>query len=152
MKLDVKPTLVIIGTLIIGMVLGALSWSALMRHRMEHLHGMMGHGGFQQSLISAIGSMSSEQRVVVEGVIGRTFQRMDSTINAGKSQIDSMIVTMNARLDSVLTPEQRASLRREIGNRPRGPNGPPFGGPHQGGPPPDGPNGGRFGQPPPPPR
>jgi len=135
MKLDVKPTLVIIGTLIIGMILGALSLSVFMRYRMERLHGMMGHGGFQQSLMEAIGPMSAAQRAAVEEEIRKSSVGIDSTMNAGRGQIDAMIDSMNVRLDSLLTPEQRARVHREIGNRPHGHGGPPFGEPPPGGPP-----------------
>jgi hypothetical protein len=150
MKLDVKPALVIIGTLIIGMILGALSLSVFLRNRMDRLHGMMERGGFQQTLIEAIGPMNAAQRSVVEGEIRQSFLRIDSTMNASRTQIDTMIDSLNVRLDSLLTPDQRARLQREIGNRHRGRGGPPFGGPPHGGPPHDGPSHGGAREPFPP--
>ncbi|HEY3296708.1 MAG TPA: hypothetical protein VGL38_14855 [bacterium] len=139
MKLEPKPALVVIGTLLIGMALGALLLSVVMRFRMERLHHMMGHGGFQQSLIEAIGPMNDTQRTAVEEEIRQSSVRIDSTMNASRGQIDAMIDSMNVRLDSLLTPEQRTRLHQEIGRRPHGRGGPPFGGPRFGGlPPPDG--------------
>jgi hypothetical protein len=113
MKLDFKPTLVVIGTLLIGIILGALTLSVFMRYRMDRLRGMAGPRGFQHSLIAAIGPMSEAQRTLVEEEVRRSSVRIDSTMNASRSQIDVMIDSMNVRLDSLLTPDQRARLHRD---------------------------------------
>jgi hypothetical protein len=133
MKLATKPTLVILGTLIVGIALGALLFSVFMRYRMQHLHKMMGPKGFHRSLTEAIGPMSGTQDSAVNSEIQRSSLRIDSTINAGRMQVDAMIDSMMTRLDSMLTADQRKRLHKELGAR-FGRGGPPPGMPHMGGP------------------
>jgi hypothetical protein len=149
MKLEVKPALIIIGTLLIGMVLGALVLSLVVRYRMDRLHKMMGRAGFQQMVLQAVSPLSESQRQAVEQEIAASSLRVDSTINAGKGQIDAMIDSMMTRLDSLLTDEQRSRLHREVGSRAPGHGGPPPGGFPFGRPPPE-PHGGPRGHEPPP--
>jgi hypothetical protein len=128
MKLDVKPALVIGVTLLLGMVLGALAWSVLMHYRMDRLHGMMRPQGIQERLIESIGPMSDAQRQAVTEEIRRSSLRIDAAIDSGRASMDRMIDSMKVRLDSLLTPEQQARLRRSVGDRAHRRGG-PFGGP-----------------------
>lgn len=151
MKLEVKPSLIIIGTLLIGMVLGALTLATVVHHRMERLHALRTRGGMPQHLLAAIGPLSAQQGAVTME-LERTAAQIDSTIQSSHRFIAATLDSMASRVDSLLTPEQRVRLHRELDRRipggPEGPGGPPFGGR-----PPRGPRpGDRPDEPPPPER
>ena len=129
MRLEIKSTLIIIGTLVIGMLLGAASLSVVMRHRVERLHGMMRHGGLPQHMLEAIGPLPDAQRAAVQQVLDQTSLQVDSTIQGNRREVHAMIDSMVTRLDSLLTDEQRLRLHHEVGARFSGREGPPFDGP-----------------------
>jgi hypothetical protein len=135
--LKAKPAVVIIGTLIIGMILGALGLSVFMHYRMQHLHNMMGRNGFQQRLLESISPLSDSQRRAVEQVIDLSSVKIDSTISLSRLRMDAIIDSMIAQLDTQLSAEQKARMHKTIGLRPPRHGAPPFGLPPFGGPPPD---------------
>jgi hypothetical protein len=149
MKISTKPTLIITGTLILGMVLGALLFSVFMHYRMEKLRTLMSRHGFRHDLLEALGPLHDPQQSAVEHEINQSSIRIDSTINQSRKQIDALVDSMIMRLDTILTADQKARLHREIGFRFRKhdgphqfgfpPNRPPSRGMPHDGPPPDGP-------------
>ena len=54
MNLQVKPTLIIIGTLLIGIVLGALMSGTLADRRYQRIRSMMGPDRFPEQLVEGI--------------------------------------------------------------------------------------------------
>jgi hypothetical protein len=131
MKWDTRPALIIIGTLLIGMALGALGLSVVVRHRMEKLHNLRSRGGLPERLLESIGPLSADQRGAVTAEFNHTAAQIDSTVQAGRHFIDATLDSLAARVDSQLTPDQRLRLHKELGRRFHGPGpgDPMFGGP-----------------------
>jgi len=139
-----KTFLVILGTLIIGMLLGGLGYSVVLRLRMNRLHAMLGPDMFSERLLHAAQPLSNAEFESAKKIISETGKQIHATIETSRSQMDLVVDSMVVRLDSVLNDQQMMRLRREIGTLrsgppprpggpPRGPGRQPFG---RGNPPP----------------
>lgn len=118
MNLQVKPTLIIIGTLLIGIVLGALMSGTLAERRHRKIRSMMRPDGFSEQLIELIQPQDNEQRDAIAAVLQNTGRRIDEMMRESRAEIHTMVDSMALELKPLLTDEQNARLQKHLGERP----------------------------------
>ena len=134
MNTRIKTTLVIVITLVIGMIIGALIHGAVMRNRYRQIaFRMRTNEGFMRRMERVI-QPDESQRKALRAVLEKHFQRM-SEFGAG---FQSMMDSLKNELDLILTEEQRERLERgplgrggrrfdrPFGGKPRGRRNHPF--------------------------
>lgn len=134
-----KSIALLVATLLLGIVLGAVLNAWWARERFERLRRLRTPGGFEQIVIRTLKPTSPEQRRNIEAVVGRTAQRLDSLRTRHWSEVRATVDSMRVDLEPILTDEQRKTLTRRIrmhrhrsGFRPPGrPPGPDSIGPPQ---------------------
>jgi hypothetical protein len=123
-NIKAKTSLIILGTLIIGLIVGALAHSVIVRFRMDKLHAMAGPRGphmLTERLLGAAGPLELEQKAVAKQIIEETGEQIHDLIEASRSQMDAVVDSMMTRLDSVLDDQQIARMRKAIGSLRAGP-------------------------------
>jgi hypothetical protein len=118
MNLQVKPTLIIIGTLLIGIVLGALMSGTLAERRHRKIRSMMRPDGFSEQLIEVIQPQDNEQRDAIAAVLRNTGRRIDEMMRESRAEIHGTVDSMALELKPLLTDEQNARLKKHLGERP----------------------------------
>ena len=116
MNLQVKPTLIIIGTLLIGMVLGALILGTLAEKRHERIRKMMGPGKFTERLLDVIQPENDEQRDNIIAVAESTTLKIDRMMRESRDEIRAMVDSMTVELRPFLSEDQNARLQKHIGD------------------------------------
>jgi hypothetical protein len=134
MNLQVKPTLVIIGTLLIGIVLGALMSGTLAERRHRKIRSMMRPDGFSEQLIEVIQPQDSDQRDAIAAVLQNTGRRIDEMMQESRADIHATVDSMALELKPLLTDEQNARLQKHLGDRRARPEKPERRFPHRPGP------------------
>ena len=145
MKAETKSLVILVATLVLGVLLGAVGNGAMARERRARVEEMKRPGGFVGHMEEIIRPRDSVQRAAIEPVLRATSERNRQIIHAANEQLRAALDSMRARLAPELDDEQRKRLddfaRTAPPLRPGG--GPPHrrpGGPH-----------GRGKRPPPPP-
>ena len=118
----------LLATLLLGIVLGVLGAGALANARADRLAGARGEGGFvshMESILQPTPEQAEILRPILEGYEARNREIMRSANEGLRSTLESM----EAELDSLLTPEQARRLRDFVRRPPpgaggRGPDGP----------------------------
>lgn len=123
MNTRVKTILVIVITLAIGMVLGALIHGAVMRNRVKDMaFRMRSNEGFMRRMEMII-QPDESQREALRKILRKHFQNMSQYQENFRAMMDSL----RTELEPILTEEQKKRLERG----PFGPKGrrfePPFG-------------------------
>lgn len=137
MKLQVKSALIIIGTLVIGMILGGLI-SGMIRHQM---HGKMAdgpRGDRFERMMNRIIQPDESQAARLQIVMDRYAPKFSDQHRRHSDEMRKLVDSLNVELEPILTEEQinrlqkwkkRFSRRfRERGQRPGPPPPPPGGG------------------------
>lgn len=108
-----KSVLIIIGTFVIGVLIGALINGAMVRHRMNRIDKMRTVPGFSSEMQKII-QPTKEQLPKIEPILNRT---ANALVQLGKQQfehanviVDSMVVDLNP----YLTKEQITRLEDHI--------------------------------------
>jgi hypothetical protein len=143
----VRAWVLLVVTLCLGIALGLLGGGALRDRRMARVNDLRRPGGFVEHVREVIRPTSDSQWLAL-----RPFVEATSDHNAGlrrtqDSAMRASLDSLRARLDPMLSADQRERLSRFVPGRPGGlPGGPPRG-PGRGreSPPPPGP----MGEPPP---
>lgn len=129
MNLQIKPTLIIIGTLLLGIVLGTLISGTLAERRFQRIRSMMKPPQFAEDLVEAIGPKDEQQRREIMAIIDETDQKIQNMMHQSREEMHAAIDSLAAKLQPILTDEQRARLEEHLGDRhhrPMEPSGEPF--------------------------
>jgi hypothetical protein len=127
-----KSILILVATLLLGVVLGAVANAWWAHERFERLRRLRSPGGFEQMMLRTL-DPTPDQRGTVERIVERSATRLDSLRGRHWREVRVVIDSMRADLRPHLTDQQRAALDRRVRHhRHRGPRRGP------GGPPPDG--------------
>lgn len=162
MKIELKAAMILLGTLFLGVALGAVGTGALARQRNERVQDLRRPNGFVAHMEDVIRPKDSVQHAAIVPRLEATARTNDSIIRWANEQLRATLDSMRAALAPLLEPEQRQRLdavgrlpdpfgppgRGGRGGPPpqegRGPppqdghDGPPRGPPPRGGPPPGG--------------
>lgn len=118
MNPKVKSALVLVVTLIVGGVLGALIASRAINDRLEKIRDMRSRGGFSEALEAAVQPNSDLQREQLQAILTRSRARLDSINAEWRSEIHENSDLLRADLDSILEPEQSERVQKFFeGNR-----------------------------------
>ena len=109
-----KSIALLVATLLLGIVLGAVLNAWWARERFERLRRLRTPGGFEQIVTRSLEPTSPEQRQQIEAVVGRTAQRLDSLRARHWDVVRATVDSMRVDLEPILTDEQRESLTRRI--------------------------------------
>jgi len=136
MKMDLKSTAIVGGTLALGVVLGLVLQGTLQRFRNDRMGQLRHEQGFVRHMESII-QPSADQRAAIMPLLETTGARNQQIINSAQSELRSTLEAMRAQLAPMLDADQRKRMDA-MGRLPDPfrPGGGPPGGPRGGGPPP----------------
>ena len=132
MKIELKAALILIGTLLLGVLLGAVGTGALAHQRIERVQDLRRPGGFVAHMEDVIRPRDSAQHAAILPHLEATGHLNDSIIRGANDHLRAALDSMRARLAPLLDADQKRRLD-EVGRLPA-----PFGPPGRGGPPPGG--------------
>ncbi|MFQ5752289.1 MAG: hypothetical protein ACE5HI_09855, partial [bacterium] len=113
MNTKTKTTLIILGTLIIGIVLGVLG-SGTWRQKKEHrIESMLAHQRFRNVMENII-QPTPEQRDAIDKILKKRSNQI-SAINAKhQNEVLTIVDSLRADLATVLTKEQQSHLEESL--------------------------------------
>jgi hypothetical protein len=109
-----KSIILLVATLLLGIVLGAVLNAWWARERFERLRRLRTPSGFEQIVIRTLEPESPEQRRRIEAVVGRAARRLDSLRTRHWGEVQATVDSMRVDLEPVLTDEQSEILTRRI--------------------------------------
>lgn len=130
MSARVKSILLIVATLLIGLLLGALLNARLAEQRMERIASLRSERGFVRYMEDVVAPANEAQREALRDVLHRAGERMAAHQERSRQEARAMLDSTRAELAEILTPEQLQRLddrmqanRRGRGRRFDGPRG-----------------------------
>lgn len=117
-----KSILALLGTLVIGMVIGGLIASSMFRAHIRKYKDLREPGGFRKRMIKVI-DPTEEQKAKIEPIIKEFGQTMKSMHIRHMMEARSNMEVFHESLSVYLTPEQMDALKKEA-KRMHGPHGP----------------------------
>jgi len=129
MNVKTKSTLILVGTLVIGMVLGGLIDRSILRtqfkHRVERMRNPLGFMQFFEGIIEP----NEEQYDAIKELLEKRSQQLHEIGQNSRDEMKMVMDSLKMDIDPLLTAEQKARLERKIENmkheRPRH-DKPPF--------------------------
>jgi Spy/CpxP family protein refolding chaperone len=113
MKTKTKTTLIILGTFVIGIIIGALAsgtWRQKREHRFER---MMPHQRFLR-VMERIIQPTDEQREAIDQILKKRSEQISAIQEEHESEVQAILDSLRSDLASVLTEEQRARLEKRL--------------------------------------
>jgi uncharacterized membrane-anchored protein YhcB (DUF1043 family) len=113
MNIKVKTALILIGTLVIGIVLGAMLNRAFMQMRIKGFLAMRTHKGFVERLEEII-QPSASQKKEVTAILDKYALQFDTLHEEFKGRMASHLDSFKTDLTPVLTPEQMKIMEEKF--------------------------------------
>ncbi|HLA64804.1 MAG TPA: hypothetical protein VK610_10285, partial [Rhodothermales bacterium] len=126
-----RPTLVLLCTLALGVLLGALLNGYLARQRFERLDRMRGREGFVTMMEGVVAPTSEAQRAAIQPALERESVRARTLFQDFRARMRANQDSLLTELRPHLTPEQLARVRDRLYNGRRGRHGDRHGGRHE---------------------
>ena len=133
MNTKVKSILILLGTLLIGGVLGGTVVGVISQNRQEKREKMRGPGGFVRHMERVIGIEDSAQHAAVHPILEAADRRNWELLKIARQEMRASFDTMLVELSPHLRADQLENLKREreqMKKRMKGPPGLP-GGPRE---------------------
>ena len=125
MTARVKSILLLLATLLIGMVLGALVNARLAEQRLERIAFLRSQRGFIQAMERAIAPHDEAQREAVRAILDEAALRMATQLQQNGRAMQAILDSTKTELQTVLDADQLQRLERLEERlerrRPRGP-------------------------------
>jgi hypothetical protein len=118
MNTKAQTTLIIVTTLLIGVVIGALGSGALRGERTRTLVQMPPRDRFQEAMERII-DPTPEQQQIIEGILARHAEEVSALHENLQQQIFVLFDSLQIELNSVLTEEQKARMKEQMLRGPR---------------------------------
>ena len=112
-----KSILLLLATLLIGMVLGALVNARLAEQRLERLAFLRTSRGFVRFWEEAVEPQDEAQREAIEAVLQQAGRRLAEHMRTSQGEMQNIIDSTKTRLDALLTPAQRERLEQRMQRR-----------------------------------
>jgi len=125
MNIKAKTTLIIIITLCIGIIIGALLNRALMQNRIRRTFSMRNPDVFVSSFERIINPDAKQRHSIME-ILDKYADEISEYRTRSQEEILSLTESMKAELDQILTPKQKKRLERRFLGRPPFPNRSPM--------------------------
>lgn len=122
MSLQLKPSLIIIGTLLLGILLGVVGSSAIMRSRFQQLQEFGQPHSISSRILRTLGPLDKATEDSLRLILDESEERMHEEITCGRSRIRVIIDSTLLQMEPLLTEEQYARVKDIIGRGP-GPHG-----------------------------
>lgn len=113
MNIKVKTALILIGTLVIGIVLGAMLNRALMHMRIKGFLSIRTHKGFVERLEEII-QPSAPQKKEVTAILDKYALQFDTLHEEFKGRMASLLDNFKTDLTPALTPEQMKIMEEKF--------------------------------------
>lgn len=120
-RFRLKPALALLGTFLLGMLVGALILSALTRHRVERIRAMRTPAGFVERMERVIQPESEAQRAAIRPLLEEAGADVHRITRSSRQELRATLRELRADLAPLLTEEQQARLARRGGFGRRGP-------------------------------
>lgn len=114
-----KSALLLVATLLIGMVLGALLNARLAERRIERIVFLRSQHGFMRYMEEVIDPHDEEQREAVRVILGKASESLSDQMVRSRQETRAIIESTIEELRSVLTPEQMQQLEERMKRRPQ---------------------------------
>ena len=118
MKPRVQSSILLLATLLIGVLLGALLQSSLREKRMKHIDFLRSSDGFVTHMIRVIDPVSPEQEASVRAVLEAAAPAITDAFKAHRDRTRQYFMEMEQRLGPLLDEDQEERLKRRL-NPPR---------------------------------
>lgn len=127
MKTEARGLLLLLGTLALGVLLGAAGNGTIQRERRHQAEQIRRPGGFQEHMLRVIRPHDEAQRNAILPAIQATDRRNAQIVHAAHEQLRAALDSLRAQIGPRLDADQRARLE-EFGRMapppPMGPGGP----------------------------
>jgi hypothetical protein len=120
MKPRVQSSILLLVTLFIGILLGALLQSSLQKNRIRHLGFLRSEEGFVNHMVMVIEPTSEEQEVAVIRILSEESPKITSAFKKHRDLIRSQFNNLEDQLIPLLDDAQKERVRRRF-NPPRRP-------------------------------
>lgn len=110
--------LIVASTLVLGILIGALASGSLRDKRKADLRRLGPEHRFHR-VMERIVQPTDEQRALFEATITRHYRRMETIREKHQNEVVAAFDSMQAELMTILTPEQRERLTKELARGPR---------------------------------
>ena len=127
MTTQAKSILILLGTLIIGGVIGGAAVGMISQDRREKRDEIRGPGGFIRHMERIIDIRDSAQHAAVHPILAKADERNREILKSARHQMKAVFDTMLVELAPLLSAGQMESLRREQHNMKKKRKGPPNG-------------------------
>ncbi len=137
MRIDLKAWAAIVGTLVLGIVIGLLLNGTLARRRAHEVERMRRPGGFVEQMERVIQPRDSAQAAQLRPFLETTDRRNRQIVDGARVSMRAELDSMRTRLTGILDADQLKRLSDFAERGPEGPRGrgrPGGGGPGGGGP------------------
>lgn len=114
MTINTKSSLILLGTLILGIAIGALGTGALSQRRGEHLRELRHLGGFVEHMERIIGPRDETQRKAIRPILEETSRRHLGLMDSTHARMEAEMERMRERLAPHLDEAQRERLDSRI--------------------------------------
>ncbi|MCY3759963.1 MAG: hypothetical protein OXH50_01825 [Gemmatimonadetes bacterium] len=114
MSSGTRSAAILIATLVIGMVLGALGYSSFQRHRFRDALSLARPAHFTAGIRRAIAPIEETRRAEIAAVLRRIDERMRATRTARNRERRAQLDSARAALEPLLTEDQRRRLNRHL--------------------------------------
>lgn len=113
-KTRTKTVLILVGTLVLGMVLGALLTGLVVRHRLGHLDHLRTPSGFAQEMMQSIEPTGLDQKEALRKALSSHARRMRTIRERYRNELRAEVDSMHVAAEELLTPEQEQRLREKM--------------------------------------
>ncbi len=114
MKPRAQSTILLLLTLVIGILLGALLQSSLRSKRMSHMRFLHDEKQFITQLENAIDTVSDEQAAQVHAILVEMSPGIIDKIQLHREAVRSQFTLLEARLQPILDEQQQDRLKRRL--------------------------------------
>ena len=110
MKARTKSALLLIATLVVGVLVGAVTTGSIVNNRLDELKAMRSRGGFTGMLERVIEPTNEAQRAQIRAALEGSEARFSEALRECRGFHSAARDSMRADLDSILTPAQQTRL------------------------------------------
>jgi membrane-associated HD superfamily phosphohydrolase len=115
MNTKTKTSFILIGTLILGVIIGALFSAMIRQQRVRRIEGMPHHERFIKSMERVL-QPDKEQKQLINQVLDKRFDQIAELRDEYQSKIASIFDSIHQDMETVLTEEQKIRLKEQIKN------------------------------------
>lgn len=111
MNTRAKSILILLGTLAVGIAIGALATSVIFNARLDSLHALRGPGGMSERILSVIQPENAEQEAEIRAILDASGQRLHELRRSQIRPFRMVIDSMYMQIQPLLTDEQNERLQ-----------------------------------------